>query len=338
MSTFFTDNPFVKRFGLTTPIALAPMALATGGELAAASARAGALALIGGGYGDVEWTSREYSLAAHMLCDDAPALARLGCGFITWKMQADRSALDCVLNHDVPPAAIMLSFGDPTEIARDIIARGIPLICQIQTMAQLPQAVDAGARVIVAQGTEAGGHGMNAFEGRSTFTFVPEIADWLSRHAPNVTLLAAGGIADGRGLASAMMLGAHGALIGSRLWATSQSLAAKGAIDAAVQANGDDTARSAVFDILREKDWPEQFNFRSLRNAIHRKWENRMPQLRADPSAAIADYKAGVAAQDYTRAHVTVGEGVGLIQNAPSAANVIRDIDTQARQLLNAGE
>ncbi|MEO1731128.1 MAG: nitronate monooxygenase [Pseudomonadota bacterium] len=334
MTDILSNNSFTKRFGLTTPIALAPMAMASGGELAAASAKAGALGLIGGGYGDFDWTSREYSIAAQLLSTNPQAQARLGCGFITWKMEQDRSALDFVLDRAVPPAAIMLSFGDPTEIARDIIARGIPLICQIQTMAQLPQAVDAGASVIVAQGAEAGGHGMNALDGRSTFTFVPEIADWLASRAPKIDLLAAGGVADGRGLAAAMMLGADGALIGSRLWASKESLAADGAIDAALNASGDDTARSAVFDILREKDWPEEYNFRSLRNAMHRKWEDRLEELRADPAAAIADYKDAVARQDFTQAHVTVGEGTGLIKAAPSAQEVVEAIDAEARALL----
>ncbi|MEO0872577.1 MAG: nitronate monooxygenase, partial [Pseudomonadota bacterium] len=290
----FAANRFMKRFGLTTPIALAPMALASGGELAAASAKAGALGLIGGGYGDLGWVQEQYSIAGQALSTEPEAAARLGCGFITWKMEEDRAALDFVLEREAKPAAIMLSFGDPGAIARDVVSRGVPLIYQIQTMAQLAPAVDAGAIVIVAQGAEAGGHGMNAFEGRSTFTFVPEIADWLAANAPHVDLLAAGGVADGRGLAAAMMLGAHGALIGSRLWATRESLAADGAVSAAIEASGDETARSAVFDILREKDWPEEYNFRSLRNAIHRQWEDRLEELRADPEAAIADYKAGV--------------------------------------------
>ncbi|MEM9311928.1 MAG: nitronate monooxygenase [Pseudomonadota bacterium] len=330
----FDQNRFMRRFGLTTPIALAPMAAASGGELAAASAKAGALGLIGGGYGELDWTQEQHSIAAQALSTDPQASARLGCGFITWKMAQDRSALDFVLERETPPTALMLSFGDPTLFARDITARGIPLICQIQTMAQLPQAVDAGASVIVAQGAEAGGHGMNAFDGRSTFTFVPEIADWLAANAPHVDLLAAGGVADGRGLAAALTLGAGGALIGTRLWATKESLAADKAIAEAVQASGDDTVRSAVFDVLREKNWPEEYDFRALRNVIHRQWEDRMDELRADPTAAIADYKEGAAKQDYSRAHVTVGEGTGLVGNCLSAGDVIAQITAEARSLL----
>lgn len=109
----------------------------------------------------------------------------------------------------------MLSFGSPVPFAPRIKAAGATLICQVQNMEHARAAVDVGADVIVAQGAEAGGHGLV----RATFTLVPEIADYLAKAAPATVLVAAGGVADGRGLAAALMLGADGALIGSRFWA-----------------------------------------------------------------------------------------------------------------------
>ena len=102
---------FSSRFGLSTPIALAPMALASGGALAAACAHAGALGLVGGGYGELAWTQREYALAQ----EQAGETGRIGCGFIVWKLDEDASALDWVLEQR--PRAIMLSFGDPRPFA-----------------------------------------------------------------------------------------------------------------------------------------------------------------------------------------------------------------------------
>jgi nitronate monooxygenase len=319
-----------QQFGLTTPIALAPMALASGGALAAACANAGALGLLGGGYGDLTWVQREHALALSLL---PPAAARLGCGFITWKLDEDASALDWLLDQPHTPAALMLSFGDPRPYAERIRQRGVPVICQIQQLAQLPACLEAGADVIVAQGTEAGGHGMNALNGRGTFSLVPEVADALAAQSPNTLLVAAGGIADGRGMAAALMLGADGVLLGSRLWASAESLAAAGAVKAALAASGDDTARSPVFDILRRKHWPAPFDFRALRNGLHRRWEARVDELRGAPDAARADYDAGVAAGDFARAHVTVGEAVGLMHDAPPAAELIRRITSQAAGL-----
>jgi len=229
-----------------------------------------------------------------------------------------------------------VSFGDPRPYAARIQAAGASLICQVQRLDQVPQAIEAGAAVIVAQGGEAGGHGANALEGRSTFTLVPEVADYLSTHSPNTLLLAAGGVADGRGLAAALMLGADGALIGSRLWATQESLAATGAKNQATHTSGDGTARSEVFDILRRKNWPAPYDFRAIRNDLHRALENDVAGLKTNPDAARADYDAGVKAGDFTRAHATVGEGVGLIRDIPATGTLIRKITDQAGSLLSS--
>jgi nitronate monooxygenase len=329
MNTARRDSRFCERFGLTTPIALAPMALASGGELAAACAGAGALGLVGGGYGDLAWTSREYELALRR----GPA-ERIGCGFITWKLDEDASALDWVLERR--PRAVMLSFGDPRPYAQRIAQAGAALVCQVQRLEQVPQALEAGAEVIVAQGGEAGGHGMSALNSRATISFVPELADWLAAHSPATLLLAAGGIADGRTLAAARVLGADGAMVGSRLWATRESLAPEGAKQQALATPGDGTARSSVFDILRRKNWPEPYDFRAIRNDLHRQWEHRVEALRAAPETARADYDAGVKAGDFSRAHATVGEAVGLIQDVPPAAELIERMAREADRILGA--
>lgn len=326
------QSRFSQRFHLTTPIALAPMALAAGGALAAAVAHGGGLGLVGAGYGDWDWTQREVRLA---LQAGAPH-QRLGVGFITWKLDEDASALDWVLDlpPDQRPTTVMLSFGDARQYAARIAASGARLICQIQRLEQAPEALEAGADVLVAQGAEAGGHGMNALNGRATFTLVPELADWLAVNAPDTLLLAAGGIADGRGLAAALALGADGALIGTRYWATQESLAAPGAKAAALAADGDGTARSAVFDILRRKNWPAPYDFRALRNALHRHHEAHIDALRAAPEAARAEYDAAVQTGDFSRAHATVGECVGLVRDLPGARALTERLHAEALSVL----
>jgi nitronate monooxygenase len=108
---------------------------------------------------------------------------------------------------------------------------------------------------LVAQGTEAGGHG----ETRATMTLVPEVADLIASRAPNVLLCAAGGIGDGRGLAAALMLGADGVLIGSRLWASDEAIVHDSMHNYAINATGDETIRSSVMDIARNLNWPERY-------------------------------------------------------------------------------
>lgn len=329
-------NRFSGKFGLELPLALAPMALASGGDLTAACARSGIFGLVAGGYGDLTWTSREYQSAVDQIGDDAAALARLGCGFISWKMAEDSSALDWLVDTQ-NPAAVMLSFGDPRPFSKRIVDNGAALICQIHTLADLPIAIEAGATIIVAQGTEAGGHAATQEIGRGTFSFIAETADWLAKHAPDTMLLGAGGIADGRGLAAARMLGADGALMGSRFWATKESMAGRAAKDVAIATDGDGTGRSGIFDILRRKNWPEGFDFRAIRNSLHRQWEGREDELRNTPAQGRQDYDDGVANADFDKAHIGLGEAVGLINDVPTSGTLIAQIKEEFESALKNG-
>jgi len=190
-----------EKLGIEHPILLAPMGVMAGGRLAAAVTNAGGLGIIGAGYGDAEWIERQFAAAGD---------TRVGCGFITWSMARDPKLLEQVLAKQ--PAVLMLSFGELEPHASIIKAHGVPLICQVQGMKYLREAVDAGADIIVAEGCEAGGHSGH----RGLFTLVPEAADYLAQHSPDTVLVAAGGVGDGRGLAAALMLGADGVLVGTR--------------------------------------------------------------------------------------------------------------------------
>ena len=147
------------------------------------------------------------------------------------------------------PVAVMLSFGDPREFAAEIRASGAVLICQCQNLRHVRDAIEAKADIVVAQGSEAGGHGATT---RGTFTLVPEVADVLVRESPDTMLLAAGGVADGRGLAAALALGADGVLVGTRFCAAEESLVRPLHRAALVDADGDSTVRTHVADIVRE--------------------------------------------------------------------------------------
>jgi nitronate monooxygenase len=312
---------FCERFGLSVPIASAPMALASGGRLAQAVSAAGALGFVGGGYGDPEWVERELALVDP---------ASIGVGFIDWAIAADPRAFELALARR--PRAMFLSFGDPRAFAQRARAAGCAVFYQVQSLSQLPWALEAGAEVVVAQGSEAGGHGMDT---RATMSFVPEVRDWLDAHAPATLLLAAGGIADGRGLAAALALGADGALIGTRFWATAESLAPDGAKQRALAIAGDETRRSRIFDVLRRKNWPREYGFRAYRNEMHRRWEGREADLEADPAAARAEFDAAVARGDFDIANVTVGEAVGLVRDLPPAAEMVARLAREARAVLN---
>jgi nitronate monooxygenase len=282
---------------------------------------AGGLGLIGGGYGDADWLEREFAQAGN---------ARVGCGFITWSLARKPHLLDQVLRHS--PAAVMLSFGSPLPFAEKIKAAGALLICQVQTMAHAREAVEAGADIIVAQGAEAGGHGV----ARATLTIVPEVADYLAHGAPATLLLAAGGIADGRGLGAALMLGADGVLIGSRFWASEEALVPRSFQAAAVAAAGDDTIRTTVVDVARKIDWPQPFTARVMRTRFTMEWHGREDEL-AEPAVVereMARYLDASSRGDVDNTGVFVGEAVALIRDVRPAGAILRQIVQEAQDLL----
>jgi nitronate monooxygenase len=305
-----------RMFDLGHPILLAPMGSVSGGLLAASVSNAGGLGLIGGGYGKADWLRRELSIA------DSNAVRGWGVGLITWSLKEE--ILDLVLKHR--PVAIMLSFGDPRPWGPKIKTAGAKLICQVQDLAGARQALAAGADILVAQGTEAGGHGGQ----RATFPLVPAVADL----SPDVITLAAGGIADGRGLAAALMLGAEGALIGTRFYAATEALASPAAKARIAAANGDDTVRTRVFDIVRNLDWPADYSGRALINRFLRKWHGAENVLADSLDRAAADFLSAQRDEDFDSAMVWAGECVDLIGEVKGAESILTGITMQAEQLL----
>jgi nitronate monooxygenase len=307
-----------EMFGLQHPIVLAPMGSVSGGELAAAVSNAGALGLVGGGYGDLAW------LRAQLPRVKKETRRPWGVGLITWSV--DHIVVEQVLRYE--PHAVMLSFGDPRPYAAAIKEK-CRLICQVQDLEGARLAQEAGADIIVAQGTEAGGHGA----GRATLPLVPAVVDAV---APT-PVLAAGGIADGRGLAAALMLGAEGALIGTRFYASAEALGQPRAKQRIVAANGDETARTRVFDVVRKLDWPAEISGRALRNRFAQRWDGREGDLAAALHVESAAYQEAVRQADYDTAVVWAGEAVDLIKQVEGAADLVGRISAEAATQLRMG-
>ncbi len=308
-----------RAWNLAHPILSAPMAFAGGGRLAAAVSRSGGLGLIGGGYGDPQWLKEQFAAARGQSA---------GVGFITWSLRKSPALLTDVLKHR--PRAVMLSFGDPRPFVAEIRAAGAKLICQCQDMEHVMDAVDVGADAVVAQGTEAGGHGAL----RGVITFVPETADYLRRHAPDTLLLAAGGVADGRGLAAALMLGADGVLIGTRLWASREALVHARHHEAIVRTAGDGTIRTRVADIARQLPWPRGFTARIRRNAFTDRWHGREDELEKNVAEEGPRYRRAFAEGDPENTGVWFGEAAGLIDSIEPAEAIVERIAAEALACL----
>ena len=305
-----------EKFSLEYPIVSAPMGSVAGGHLAAAVSNAGALGLVGGGYGDSEWLRTELSTAR------SETKRPWGVGLITW--HATREIVDLALSYE--PHAFMLSFGDPGPFVPAIKEAGCTLICQVQDVEDGRAAKAAGADIIVAQGTEAGGHGAD----RSTLPLVPAVVDAV---APT-PVLAAGGIADGRGIAAALMLGAQGALVGTRFYAATEAIGHERAKEHIVVAKGRDTERTRVFDIMRQHEWPQPYTGRAIRNRFMERWGRREDDLGAVLDEENPRFRAAVRDGDFDTAMIWAGEVVDLISDVAPAGELVRRIGAETEACL----
>ena len=305
-------SPLTELFQLRYPIVLAPMGGAAGGELAAAVSNAGALGLVGGAYGNIRALTKELDLVK------AKARRKWGVGLITWR--ADAEALGLALSYH--PDAFFLSFGDPLKFARQIKEAGCILVCQVQDVDSALEAKKAGADLIVAQGTEAGGHGTLT---RSTLPLVPAIVDAV---APT-PVAAAGGIADGRGVAAALALGAAGAVIGTRFCATQESLLPPAAKERLLHSKSGDTIRTRLFDEVAGLEWPAQFNGRALKNRFEETWKGRGAEAKSNPSVVEA-YREAQRSGDFDTAPIWAGESLDLFSDLPPAGELVQQIGEDA--------
>jgi nitronate monooxygenase len=288
-----------------------------GGALTAAVSEGGGLGLIGAGRGDLDWLDRECGLA------QAATSKPWGIGFLSWAIGPE--AIEAAIKR--APAAIMLSFGDPGPFAKRVRAARVPLMVQVTTIDEARRARDVGADVIVAQGSEAGGHGGD----RATLPFVPAVVD-LAGATP---VLAAGGIADGRGLAAALMLGAAGAMIGTRFEATVEALLDPEESKAITMAGAADTVRGRVLDIAANAGWPARYTARTLRNDFTDRWQGRESALESD-EGALAEYGAAADRGDRDYLPIWAGEAVDLINELDSAGVAVAQIAAQAERTIAA--
>jgi NAD(P)H-dependent flavin oxidoreductase YrpB (nitropropane dioxygenase family) len=195
----------------------------------------------------------------------------------------------------------------------------------VSTVAEAKAAARAGADVIVAQGTEGGGHiGL-----MGTMPLVPMVVGAV---APT-PVLAAGGVADGRGLAAALALGADGVLLGTRFLATDEAPIAKGFKQAIVESDGHDTLVTDIPDVANGQVWPGAY-VRVRRNRFIEDWMGRDHELRRRRAEVSAQLRAAAQAGDPDRGAIMIGQTAGLIDRVEPAADLVRQISRDAEAIL----
>jgi nitronate monooxygenase len=289
---------------------------AAGGQLATAVSRAGGLGMIGiGSAGSVEMLEREASIPQQACVD-------FGVGLLAWAVERDRTLLEVAIK--VRPRLIAVSFGEPAGWIEAVREAGIATATQVYDAATAHEAQDAGIDLLVARGSEGGGHGAREIATLPLLQEVLEIAT-----AP---VLAAGGIATGRGLAAVLTAGAAGAWMGTCFAACSESLLPEQARERMIRATGDQTVYTHAFDIAAGYPWPQRYGERVLANDFSRRWANQEHQ--ADGDRGRVELAEAERRGDYSVLPINAGEGVGLIREVLPAAEVIARLSQQAAEAL----
>jgi len=300
--------------GLGVPIVNAPMGGVAGGRLAAAVTAAGGLGMVG--MGTAGSTSSLRAELPHVT-------GTFGIGLVDWVIGKEPDLFDAALA--ARPALISVSFGTDLSWVSRVHDAGIATATQIYNSVEARRAQDAGIDLLVARGSEGGGHGEATI---GTLPLLDAVLDVVS--AP---VLAAGGIASARSLAAVLAAGASGAWLGTCLSASLEALTSDAGRRALVAACETDTTSTRVFDIVRRLPWAERFPSRVLRNDFVAHWSGHEDALADDPDAP-SELAAAIAADDRRTAPVDAGQGVGMVTDIAPVGQVIERLCAGAEKLL----
>jgi nitronate monooxygenase len=324
----------------------APMRVLSGPALAIAVSRAGGLGFIGPGEKpeatSVDLSAAKKLLAANSLGPTASSLLPIGVGFQTWNGDLE-SAVAAVGEHR-PCAAWLFASGDGqaqfdlwTQRLR-AASPGTQIWVQAGTYREALDAATSAQRpdVLVIQGAEAGGHG-RAADGIGFVTLLPEVADAMRAAGVSLPLFAAGGIADGRGAAAALGLGAAGAVLGTRFLASTEARIKKGYQDEVLRATDGATAttRTQLYNHLRGTfGWPEAFSPRTITN---RSWAEHQAgasfeELKARHDEALKTGDAAWGPEGRTATYA--GANVGLVRTVEDAGAIVEAVRDDALSII----
>lgn len=231
---------------------------------------------------------------------------------------------------DEKPPAMAFAWPRPDQDIKSYVSRAHDIGATVTFMAggapEAKAAADAGADVIIAQGTEGGGH----VSWNATMALVPMVVDAVGP----VPVVAAGGIADGRGLAAALALGAEGVLLGTRFLASDESPLHQNFKQAIVDADGHDTLLTEIPDICQAKVWPGAMS-RAKRNTFIERWAGQEWALRQNQVEALAAMREARKNGDIEEAPLSMGQDSGLIKEILPAGDIVGRIVEEAEDILS---
>ena len=325
-------TPLCDLFGIDVPIINAPMGLSASLELAAAVSNSGGLGLIA-------MTPRLPTNIPTVLNQMRALTPKpFGINFVLPLDPPERLHQKLQVCLDWGVKIVTLFWDKPDEYIKQAHRAGALVTYTVGSVSEARDAVAAGADVIVAQGWEAGGHVRGAV---TTLALVPAVVDAVSP----TPVVAAGGIADGRGVAAALALGASGVWIGTRFVASTEAFAHPEFKQRVVEANTDDTFHTTLFD----RGWANAPH-RALRNSTIEMWEQagRPPSgQRPREGEVVAQLADGTPVPRYSSRHpiesmhgeieamaLYAGQGVGLVKEVKPAAVIVQELMAEAERVF----
>ncbi|GAC1403411.1 MAG: nitronate monooxygenase [Candidatus Velthaea sp.] len=304
-----------QAWGLRYPLVGAPMAGVAGGRLAAAIGAAGGLGMFGIGPNDpIERIGAEAAIAA----PGGP----FGIGLMGWVLDQKPETVEATIA--AKPFVVSVSFGTDPSVVERFHAAGIKVCAQVNTAEDALRVEAAGVDVIVVQGTESGGHTGAV----ATLPLLQIVLDRIS-----TPVVAAGGIAHGRGVAAVIAAGAEGAWLGTVFTATTESMSSPEARRTIVAAREDQTVLTALFDRMQHLAWPARYPGRALTNDFTARWQGAPDEAAADPQAQAA-FEQARKDRDFSIAHIYAGQAVGMVRGERAAGDVVREIGEDAERRL----
>ncbi|WP_406316189.1 nitronate monooxygenase [Streptosporangium sp. NBC_01639] len=312
MRTWLTD-----RFGLDVPVVGAPMAGVGAGHLAAAVSRAGGLGMVGvPAAASAQWVTEQAVVAG-------AAGRPYGIGLMAWALRDNAAQFEAALA--ARPDLVSVSYGPYAGYVESLRQAGSTVVTQVGTTDEARAAEQAGVDVVVARGSEAGGHGRNDV---ATLPLLQSVLE-----AVQIPVLAAGGIATARGLAAVLAAGAAGAWVGTAFMGCVETTISSEARRRLLAAGETDTSYGRVFDVAQRLAWPPEYGGRALRNTFFDRWVGREEELASDDDA-YAMLDAARREGDFDTACIYTGQAVGMVRQQRTAADVVADF-ADAKRLLS---
>ncbi len=313
-------TPFCEEFGIEVPVMQAAIWPATSPELVAAICEAGGLGSIGTVFESAE--SVEWQITRVRELTDRPFAVNHVVPLL------DENAFEATL--EARPAVISLALGDPDKLVERAHSAGAKVIHQVHTVVQARRVAGLGVDAIIAQGSEAGGQGMAL--GVGTMALVPQVVDAVEP----IPVLAAGGVADGRGLAAALVLGAQGVNIGTRFLASEEASADVSWKRAILEAQSEDVVRFEVFNKILPSTSERAYETvpRVMRTPFVEEWQGRPEEAKRESERLRAELMAAIRQRRPQELLPFSGQSAGMVRDVLPAAEIVRAMVTEAEQAL----